>query len=54
MAGSKLDLIGEMWRFVKARRKYWLIPLLLILFLVGGLLVFAEGSVVAPFIYTVF
>lgn len=54
MAGPKLQLLGEMWRFVKARKKYWLIPLLLVLFLLGGLLVFAESSVVAPFIYTVF
>jgi hypothetical protein len=43
-----------MWRFMGARRKYWLLPIILITVLLGGLLVLAHGSVVAPFIYTLF
>ncbi|HEX6265564.1 MAG TPA: DUF5989 family protein [Burkholderiales bacterium] len=44
----------QMWRFLGARRKYWLLPIILITGLLGGLLVLAQGSVVAPFIYTLF
>lgn len=43
-----------MLRFLFKRKKYWLLPLVLVLFLIGGLLVLAQGSVVAPFIYTLF
>jgi hypothetical protein len=43
-----------MWRFMGARRKYWLLPIVLITLLLGGLLVLAQGSAVAPFIYTLF
>ena len=48
------SLMGEMWRYMKVRKKWWLLPVLLILLLVGALLVFAQGSVLAPFIYTIF
>jgi hypothetical protein len=49
-----MSTLLELWAFVRARRKYWMAPLLLVLVLIGGLLVFAQGSAVAPFIYTVF
>ena len=44
----------QMWRFLGARRKFWLLPIILVIVLLGGLLVLAQGSVVAPFIYTLF
>ena len=44
----------ELWRFLRARKKYWLLPIILVMLLVGGLIVLAQGSVVAPFIYTLF
>jgi hypothetical protein len=43
-----------MWRFLGARRKYWLLPIIVISVVLGGLLVLAQGSAVAPFIYTLF
>ena len=48
--GSKI----QMWRFLGARRKYWLLPIIIVTVVMGGLLVLAQGSVVAPFIYTLF
>jgi hypothetical protein len=47
-------LTSELWGFMRARKKWWLLPLILLLALVGSLLVFAKGSVLAPFIYTIF
>ena len=44
----------ELWRFLKVRKKFWLLPVAVVLGLVSVLLVFAQGSVVAPFIYTLF
>jgi hypothetical protein len=49
-----MDLVVQMWRFLEARRKFWLLPIILVTVLIGGLLVLAQGSVVAPFIYTLF
>ncbi|MFO0664269.1 MAG: DUF5989 family protein [Polyangiaceae bacterium] len=49
-----LTLVSEFWSFLKARKKFWLAPLLVSLFLLGILLVVAKGSAVAPFIYTLF
>ena len=49
-----MDFVSELWRFVRARRKYWLIPILAVVALVGGLLVLTHGTAVAPFIYTLF
>jgi Family of unknown function (DUF5989) len=49
-----MDFMLQMWRFVGARRKYWLLPIIIITVVLGGLLVLAQGSVVAPFIYTLF
>ena len=51
---SNTGLARELWAFMKVRKKFWLAPILIILFLVGALLVFAQGSALAPFIYTVF
>ena len=51
---SQASLVREMWAFMRARKKWWLLPILAVLFVVGGLLVFAQGSVLAPFIYTLF
>jgi hypothetical protein len=47
-------LIRELWAFMRVRKKWWLLPIILVLLLVGTLLVFAQGSVLAPFIYTIF
>lgn len=49
-----IDLIKELWAYLKARRKFWLAPLLLALLMIGGLLVLTQGSALAPFIYTLF
>lgn len=49
-----LSLIVELWRFMRARKKYWLVPIVVVMFLLGGMLVLAKGSAVAPFIYTLF
>ena len=49
-----MDFVLQMWRFMGARRKYWLLPIIVITVLLGGLLVLAHGSVMAPFIYTLF
>ena len=43
-----------MWRFLGARKKYWLLPIIIVTVVLGGLLILAQGSVVAPFIYTLF
>ena len=49
-----LDLIGELWAFVRERRKYWMFPVLLILLILSGLLILSQTSALAPFIYTIF
>ena len=49
-----MSLLTELWRFMKARKKFWLMPIIIVMFLLGGLLVLAQGSAVAPFIYTLF
>lgn len=48
------DFINELWSFMKVRKKFWLLPIMILLLLLGGLLVLAQGSAVAPFIYTLF
>jgi hypothetical protein len=47
-------LARELWAYMRVRKKWWLAPILIVLFLVGMLLVFAHGSALAPFIYTIF
>lgn len=49
-----LDLLENLWLFMRERKKYWLLPLIIVLLLLGGLIIFAQGSVLAPFIYTLF
>ena len=49
-----MDFLKEFWEFLKVRKKYWLLPILLILVLFGGIIVLSQGSAVAPFIYTIF
>ena len=49
-----MGLPAELFRFMKVRKKYWLVPIILVMFLLGGLLILVKGSVVAPFIYTLF
>ncbi len=51
---SNTSLVREFWMFMKVRKKFWLLPIILVMLLVGMLLVFAEGSALAPFIYTIF
>jgi len=51
---SRLSVLKEFWRFVRARKRYWLIPVIVILVGLGVLLVLAETTVLAPFIYTLF
>jgi competence protein ComGC len=48
------DFLVEMWAFMRARKKFWLLPIILLLLIVGVLLVLAQGSAIAPFIYTLF
>ena len=48
------DFIKEFYLFLKIRKKYWLLPIIIVLFLFGGLIVLTQGSAVAPFIYTIF
>jgi hypothetical protein len=52
MASS--GMTGELWAFMRERKKLWLLPILVVLVVVGGLLVLAQGSALAPFIYTIF
>jgi Family of unknown function (DUF5989) len=49
-----LDLVGELWAFMKERKKFWLLPIMVVLLLFGTLIVLTQGSAVAPFIYTLF
>ena len=51
---SKLSIASELWSYLKIRKKWWLLQILLFLLIVGTLLILAEGSVVAPLIYTLF
>lgn len=49
-----MSLLRELWRYMRARKKFWLLPILFVMVILGGLLVLAQGSAVAPFIYTLF
>ena len=49
-----MDFLKEFWEFLKVRKKYWLLPILLVLILFGGLIVLNQGTAVSPFIYTIF
>ncbi len=49
-----MSIFGELWQFIRARKKYWLLPIIMMMALFGGLIVLTQGTAVAPFIYTVF
>lgn len=49
-----MSFISELWAFLRARKKYWLLPIILMMALLGALVVFSQGSAIAPFIYTLF
>lgn len=51
---NKLAIIKEFWEFLRVRKKWWLAPIVLFLLLLGGILIFAKGSALAPFIYSLF
>jgi hypothetical protein len=49
-----MSILAELWTFMRVRKKYWLAPIVLMLVVFGGLIILAQGSAVAPFIYTLF
>jgi hypothetical protein len=49
-----MDFLNELWRFMRVRKKFWLLPILIMMVVFGGLIVLSKGSAVAPFIYTLF
>jgi hypothetical protein len=49
-----MEFLQEFWAFLKIRKKYWLLPIVLVFFLLGSLIVLSQGSAVSPFIYTIF
>ena len=49
-----LEFLGQLWRFVRVRKKFWLLPILIMMVALGGLVLLTKGTVVAPFIYTLF
>ncbi len=51
---AKIHILKEFWEFLKVRKKWWLTPIVIMLVLLGALIVFSQGSAVAPFIYTLF
>jgi hypothetical protein len=51
---GKLSIMGELWQFMRVRKKWWLTPIVFFMVLLGALMVFAQGSALAPFIYALF
>ena len=49
-----MEFLKEFWEFLRIRKKYWLLPIIIVLVLFGGIIILSQGSVVAPFIYTIF
>ena len=49
-----LEFLGDRWGFMRERKKFWLAPIIIVMVLLGGLIILAQGSAVAPFIYTLF
>ena len=49
-----MDFLKEFWEFLRIRKKYWLLPIIIVLVLFGGLIILSQGSAIAPFIYTIF
>jgi len=54
MTNSKLSILKQIWDFMRIRKKWWLMPIMIILIVFGLLLIFAQSSALAPFIYTIF
>lgn len=54
MFETLFDFLGDLWGFLKERKKFWLLPIILMLVTIGAILVFSQGSAIAPFIYTLF
>ena len=54
MANATIGVLRELWLFLRARKKWWLLPILVVMLTLGTLLVFAHGSALAPFIYAIF
>jgi hypothetical protein len=51
---KKMEFASEFWRFMRVRKKFWLLPILIMTFVFGGLVVLTKGSAIAPFVYTLF
>jgi len=51
---SKIEIASELWQFLRMRKKYWLLPIVLMLLALGAVMILTEGSVLAPFIYALF
>ena len=51
---GELSIISELWQFLKVRKKWWLLPFIIFLVLLGGLIILTQGSALAPFIYAIF
>ncbi|MFZ1413397.1 MAG: DUF5989 family protein [Defluviicoccus sp.] len=49
-----MEFLAELWRFMRVRKKFWLLPILVVVGLFGGLIVLTQGTAIAPFIYTLF
>lgn len=49
-----MSFLFELWTFIKVRKKFWLLPIIVMMVIFGGLVVLSQGSAVAPFIYTIF
>jgi hypothetical protein len=49
-----MSFLAELWQFLRVRKKLWLLPIILVMLVLGGLLVLAQGSAIAPFLYTLF
>jgi hypothetical protein len=49
-----VDFVAELWRFMRVRKKFWLLPIVLMMVVFGGLVMLTKGSAVAPFVYTLF
>jgi hypothetical protein len=54
LVGEMMELLAELWALVLERGKFWLIPIFIVIGVLGGLLVLSQGSVIAPFVYTIF
>jgi hypothetical protein len=52
--GVDMSFLNEFWEFLRERKKFWLLPIILVLLLIGGLIVLTQGTAVAPFVYTLF